>query len=475
MDLGKFNPRSYRNFVGALAVAAATAQAKALPPEPPQYVVLAFDGSKNNQMWEETRAFARDNDIKFTYFMNSVYFLENNRHNEYQPPHNISRGASAIGFGGQTSDVQTRIHNVNSAYEEKNEIACHASGHFDGSNWSTEDWDHEFSQFFHIMFDLNAGWKFLKSTYAGFRAPQLGISNQLWPALRNANFRYDTSQTADPTDWPQKSKYGFWEFPLAEIRMAGSARKTLSMDYNFFYAQSPLKNGEPVDQPEHAAEYSKQMYDSYMNYFLTNYKGNRAPINIGHHFSKWNGGAYWDAMQKFSKTVCHLPNVKCVTYSELADFMDSLDAETLSHYRRSEFQKGAIPRAIPVLAAQTVPGIDFDFQPWTDGRKLKQVVLSGEDRAKLKAEGLQIHKQVIRDVDNPDTAKIEYTAVVDDKEILKKTYPAIYGDGGLWEISGPHLEASALLGDMPQAHEHDDDGDIEAFGPGTLELNSPQN
>ena len=42
---------------------------------PPQYVLLAFDGSKSLPFWEESRDFARENDIKFTYFISGVYFL----------------------------------------------------------------------------------------------------------------------------------------------------------------------------------------------------------------------------------------------------------------------------------------------------------------------------------------------------------------------------------------------------------------
>jgi hypothetical protein len=57
-------------------------------------------------------------------------------------------------------------------------------------------------------------------------------------------------------------------------------------------------------------------------------------VHIGHHFSKWNGGAYWGAMQTFAKRVCGLPEVKCVTYGELVTYMEAHKAD------RDKFQRG---------------------------------------------------------------------------------------------------------------------------------------
>jgi hypothetical protein len=39
----------------------------------------------------------------------------------------------------------------------------------------------------------------------------------------------------------------------------------------------------------------------------------------------------------FIERVCGLPEVKCVTYSKLADFMDGQSAETLKAYQKGDF------------------------------------------------------------------------------------------------------------------------------------------
>jgi hypothetical protein len=85
------------------------------------------------------------------------------------------------------------------------------------------------------------------------------------------------------------------------------------------------------------------MLQTYLHYFRTNYAGNRAPLHIGHHFMNYQGGAYNAALKTFARAVCGLPEVRCVTYARLADFMDGQDAETLAAYRKGDFARAARP------------------------------------------------------------------------------------------------------------------------------------
>jgi peptidoglycan/xylan/chitin deacetylase (PgdA/CDA1 family) len=295
--------------------------------KPTQFVALAFDGSKNIDMWQKTRDFALENNIKFTYFVSGVYFLTENNKRQYVEPQR-GAGASAIGFGGDQRKIQERLNQMVKAVEEGHEMASHANGHFDGSNYSGAQWNSEFSQFTRF---LTTAWErnsirgepswwqdlFAKQMY-GFRAPLLGDSQGMWGALRNHGFVYDTSRADQMSYWPRQIN-GLWNFPLAGVKIAGTNRNTLSMDYNFYYAQSKGNPGRPAD----FARFEEEMYQSYMNYFANNYNGNRAPIHIGHHFSLWNGGAYWRALQRFAKNVCHRPEVKCGTYTELMEMMQT--------------------------------------------------------------------------------------------------------------------------------------------------------
>ncbi len=136
-----------------------------------------------------------------------------------------------------------------------------------------------------------------------------------------------------------------WNFPLAQVRVVGSGKRTLSMDYNFYYTQSG-----GTSKAENKELYKKEMLDTYMKYFQDNYFGNRAPVHIGHHFSKWNGGAYWEAMQAFTKRVCGLPEVKCVTYNELVKFMEAHVAD------RAKYQAGSFtPLPRPPASSEPTP------------------------------------------------------------------------------------------------------------------------
>lgn len=314
---------------------------------PPQYVLLAFDGSSSIKAWQETRSFAKENGIKFTYFISGVYFLTKNNRMLYQPPAGLKRGRSDIGFGGNTADLQARTQEVLAAMDEGHAMGSHANGHFDGKNWTADDWRQEFDQFHHfvedvfdihhLVSDISAVWRQrIQDAIHGFRAPLLGIGKGLYQNLANSphQYEYDTSKADRMNYWPKKNKDGLWNFPLAQIRIADTCKRTLSMDYNFYFSQSQGK-----DDLAHAEIYEDQMYRSYLAYFSSNYYGNRAPVNIGHHFSKFNGGAYWRAMMKFAKRVCGLPEVRCVSYPELQKFVANTDPNTYAHYEHARFPK----------------------------------------------------------------------------------------------------------------------------------------
>jgi hypothetical protein len=74
------------------------------------------------------------------------------------------------------------------------------------------------------------------------------------------------------------------------------------------------------------------------------YSGNRAPLHIGQQFASMQGGVYHEALKTFTRTVCGLPEVRCISYEKLADVMDKLAPETFAAYRNGNF-----PRAEPPM------------------------------------------------------------------------------------------------------------------------------
>ncbi|MEV7249503.1 hypothetical protein AB0N96_13430, partial [Streptomyces cyaneofuscatus] len=73
--------------------------------------------------------------------------------------------------------------------------------------------------------------------------------------------------------------------------------------------------------------------DTYTAGFNRVYYGSRAPLFIGNHFEEWNGGIYMKAVDRMIETVCTKKDVKCVSFKELADWMDVQKPATLERLR----------------------------------------------------------------------------------------------------------------------------------------------
>ncbi len=363
---------------------------------PPQYVLFSFDGSYNLSVWKKIRAFAQEqrnkhHDVRFTFFASGVYFLSEANETLYQAPGH-SAGKSDIGFGDDSDDIALRIDQVNLAYKEGHEIGSHANGHYDGGEWTYEQWTSEFKQFEKLIFNVFSiesidpqreianGWLMKKSDIKGYRAPLLSTNQGMYKSLKDFGFTYDCSQTDSTDYWPAKSSLGIWNFPLAELKIAGTGKKTLSMDYNFYVSQS---NGEP--DTDNKELYSQQMYDTYIAWFSKNYSGSRAPINIGHHFSAWNDGAYYEAMTNFAEVVCGLPEVKCVTYTEYVKWLEGLSPQVLAGFKAGQFTK-ANPVQLGAVAAPLMLDVEVELRSTDEGAK----ILAARLDTKEKIQGLRL-------------------------------------------------------------------------------------
>ena len=301
----------------------------------PQFVLLAFDGSASIPMWQETRDFAKEltaqnKPIHFTYFISGIYFLTEESRNHYQPPV-FPKGSSLIGYADSYNDIDARVQQINASLAEGHEIASHAVGHFNGIKWSLPQWEQELSGFEQILFNIEANNRGIVLTKSlaiassteivGFRAPELGTNDNLDQALAKRHYRYDASRVSLNGDWPTKNKYGLWEFSLATIKLPPHNLTTISMDYNIFRSQTRARDILKRDSFSWKTN-RDYLLQAYENYFYQHYRGNRAPIFIGHHFSKWNDGVYWEAMKDFAREVCGLPDVHCTTHRALADYLD---------------------------------------------------------------------------------------------------------------------------------------------------------
>lgn len=395
--------RGYKNVLASLLVGmsfgSAPQIAQAQVDRPPQFILISFDGSYNADMWKATREQALSSGAEVTHFISGVDFLKGSSSRTipdrtdqiYIPPrHQPGKRRSDIGYGGNHQEVTRRVTEMKRSMDAGMEIGGHANAHFDGSSWSQSEWVYEFDQFnefVYNVFKINSlsesetgvrvsDWKnSLRGHLKSFRAPYLGRGAGLWKAMgtrgwvidgQQTNHRmvYDASDvTNSPTAWPEKSQYGFWYMRLATIPVPGKSRPVLSMDYNFYVSDSD-NPAAPKDKPSKVGQFEEQMFGAYVNWFNRNYYGNRAPLNIGHHFSTWNQGAYWKALKRFMNAVCTKPEVRCVTGLEAVEFLESKSASQLAAYREGNFNKSGIPQINIPVSTRISLGSTADSYPW---------------------------------------------------------------------------------------------------------------
>ncbi|MFJ8768223.1 polysaccharide deacetylase family protein [Streptomyces clavifer] len=307
--------------------------------KPPQFVVFSWDGAgeDSQKLFSHFRGVAKKYDAKMTYFLSGVYLLPENRKALYEPPQHAA-GRSDIGFN-DTEGIRDTLTELRAAWLDGNEIGTHFNGHFCGPDggvgtWSVEEWESEIAQAKAFVKNWKTNVPALKAEaplpfdydkeLVGARTPCLEGQKNMVAAARTMGFRYDSSGVGNQV-WPEK-KDGVWDLPLQLVPVPGRAFETLSMDYNFMFNQSGTTKGDPSRH----AYWGNQMRDGLLQAFDRAYNGNRAPLIIGNHFESWNGGTYMRAIEETIKTVCTQRDVRCVSFRQLADWLDAQGPATLA-------------------------------------------------------------------------------------------------------------------------------------------------
>ncbi|MGP3634578.1 hypothetical protein ACTU45_14600 [Streptomyces sp. 24-1644] len=315
--------------------------AKRLAPgqQPPQFVVFSWDGAgeDSQRLFSHFRGVAKKHNATMTYFLSGVYLLPEEKRHLYNPPQHAA-GRSDIGFN-DTKGIRDTLNELRAAWQDGNEIGTHFNGHFCGKDggvgtWSVEEWKSEIRQAKSFVQSWKSNTPELKAEaplpfdyekeLVGGRTPCLEGQENMVAAARTMGFRYDSSGVGNQV-WPKK-KNGLWDLPLQLVPVPGRAFETLSMDYNFMFNQSGTTKGDPAKH-----EYwGNQMRDGLIQAFDRSYNGNRAPLIIGNHFESWNGGTYMRAIEETIETVCPKEGVRCVSFRQLADWLDAQDPATLA-------------------------------------------------------------------------------------------------------------------------------------------------
>ncbi|GAA3095167.1 hypothetical protein [Streptomyces echinatus] len=343
--------------------------------KPPQFVVFSWDGAgeDSQKLFSHFRKVAKENNATMTYFLSGVYMLPEEKRDLYKPPQHAP-GRSDIGFNDEQGIADT-LEQVRLAWLEGNEIGTHFNGHFCGPDggvgtWSVDEWKSEIAQAkkFVKSWRTNAGMKDeaplpfdYEKELIGARTPCLEGQKNFMKAARQLGFRYDSSGVNDQI-WP-KRKEGLWDLSMQLVPFPGHTYEQLTMDYNFMVNQSGT---ETQGDPDKFDYWGSQMRDGLLKGFYRAYDGNRAPLIIGNHFESWNGGTYMRAVEDVVKEVCTKPEVRCVSFRQLVDWLDAQDPGTLARLRTLEV--GEAPRqgwasflsGRPAPAPKGVPGAPAD-------------------------------------------------------------------------------------------------------------------
>ncbi|MFC7217456.1 hypothetical protein ACFQLX_04605 [Streptomyces polyrhachis] len=310
--------------------------------KPPQFVVYSWDGAgeDGSGLFQHFREVGKKYDATMTFFLSGLYVLPESKRTEYTAPGHAP-GASDIGFLNDLHVKQT-LEQVGAAWMDGHEIGTHFNGHFCGptgvDSWSVEDWKSEISQAKRFV----KSWKTTTGDRSsaplpfdydkeltGARTPCLEGRKNLVKAASELGWRYDTSGV-NLQVWPKKGPEGLWDLSMQTVPFPGSKYEALTMDYN--YKVNP--NITP-------ATAEAQVYRSLMLGFDRSYAGNRAPLIIGNHFEQWHGGAYMRAVENTIKSICPRPDVQCVSFRQLADWLDAQDPAVLA--KLQQLQVGQQP------------------------------------------------------------------------------------------------------------------------------------
>jgi peptidoglycan/xylan/chitin deacetylase (PgdA/CDA1 family) len=308
-------PRAAALVLGLLTAGAAAAEEAAT--RPVQHVLISFDGANDVALWRRSRALGAETGARFTYFLSCVYLLSPKNKALYKGP-GMKAGRSNVGFALSAEDVSARLRQIWLAHDEGHEVASHGCGHFDGKDWSKADWRAEFAAFSNILDQAwarnggpaaPAGWTEFVDGIKGFRAPYLSAGKPLAAALEETGFTYDASGVSRGPA-PARRSGALIRFELPMIPEGPSGRRVIAMDYNLF-----VRHSGGIENARRAAEFEERTYQALAAAFRAEYGGKRAPLQAGFHFTLMNGGAYWNALERFARDVCVRQDVRCTSYS----------------------------------------------------------------------------------------------------------------------------------------------------------------
>jgi hypothetical protein len=322
------------------------AAATPAPLRPPQFVLLSFDMTpvagrsvETHRLWRllvDVRA-ARPQghagpEASFTLFINTGYLQVDPRwvppagHPlEGKPPETWARYlgprpnrvGDVIRYAPSPEEARDKAARLLRFHAVGVELASHGVLHDNGGQWTFEQWDEEFRRHQQTLDVLGL------PRPRGFRAPYLATGLERGPAADTPFVRalvahgmtYDSSTGWRGRSWPAPfPRTGVWNTPIGQTQDEAGRLALMFADAGTFAEEDGYAEALRAE-------------------FQFRYDGARAPLVFGGH------GERFGAIRKLMLSVCHLPEVRCTTHAEFADWM----------------QKHGRPAAVAVQSAGTPP------------------------------------------------------------------------------------------------------------------------
>lgn len=311
----------------APAPAEATPSPSADPPPAsarPQFVLVGFDTTPlspargTEEMVANINAGRRDDEParSFTLFIGTggMTFDPERRHltPEEEPLRGVlPRNAYVFHYAEHWSDVAITVENLHRLVERGVEIGAHTVRHAHGRDFSRERWDFELEDHARILDLLGLAHP------AGFRAPFLETSDDLYDSLAAHGYTYDCSRTQNSHAWPSRHPgTELWVFSVPTIHIPGREGPVLLYDLNLDTRLRAAAIQAGVHGDDAIQAWMDQTFEDVVTRALMErYHGSRAPFLVSGH------GGFQRPIARFMRHVCGLPDVRCTTFSEATAYM----------------------------------------------------------------------------------------------------------------------------------------------------------
>jgi peptidoglycan/xylan/chitin deacetylase (PgdA/CDA1 family) len=286
-------------------------------------ILISFDGSDWLDRWEDTLTFAKENKVKFTYFISSPYFVTEKEIGDFYWAQQQLSDKCLIKprKNEQSNQIRVRFAYLNRAVIEGHEIGCHFVGHYNGRKWTQTQWMNELLCF---KWEMTLHHEFDFDNITGCRAPYMCTSPEYFKAIKEFGFVYDSSSTTalDKGYVASGATDKVQEIPVKRVHVTAPGYKgwnqaPFDCDYItevqsriFPDTMSNTINAQVLEETKKIEDY---FFDNLCNSYLTG----PTPMQICLHFQHRLGDPYVNAMKRFVKWVKD-KDPQFMTYSEYA-------------------------------------------------------------------------------------------------------------------------------------------------------------